>query len=433
MEIKNLTLNQEWSLSTRILFRFLFAYIFLYCFAFPFYFIPGAHAVIHPIGSLLQDLAIWVGSHVLGIDQSIPTQETGSGDTLIYWLIWITKFLLAILVTIIWSSIDYKRKSYPWLKKLLITYTRYYVALIILSYGLFKIVPVQFSEPSQSILLQTYGESSPMRLLWTFMGYSTTYQIFGGVAEAIGAVFLLFRRTTLLGALILVGVLTNVVLMNYCFDVPVKLASTHYLIFSIGLVAIYSRPLIQLFFLNQSTNPMEQSPLFEKRKLRLAAVIIKIALIGFAVYPQLTVAITYLQENETTTEPNSMTGVYDVYDYRNSNYADTLDSNYTEYWHRMVITNGYNSNILKVNKVSGEKLKYQIKIDTIDRKLTGHLAADSTQQLRLNYRTMPNGDLHWKGSLNADSLWLKTKEFETDSMMLMTRGFRWVSPVPYNR
>ena len=83
MEIKNLTLNQEWSLSTRILFRFLFAYIFLYCFAFPFYFIPGAHAVIHPIGSLLQDLAIWVGSHVLGIDQSIPTQETGSGDTLI--------------------------------------------------------------------------------------------------------------------------------------------------------------------------------------------------------------------------------------------------------------------------------------------------------------------------------------------------------------
>ena len=319
------------------------------------------------------------------------------------------------------------------MKKLLITYTRYYVALIILSYGLFKIVPVQFSEPSQSILLQTYGESSPMRLLWTFMGYSTTYQIFGGVAEAIGAVFLLFRRTTLLGALILVGVLTNVVLMNYCFDVPVKLASTHYLIFSIGLVAIYSRPLIQLYFLNQSTNPMEQSPLFEKRKLRLAAVIIKIALIGFAVYPQLTVAITYLQENETTTEPNSMTGVYDVYDYRNSNYADTLDSNYTEYWHRMVITNGYNSNILKVNKVSGEKLKYQIKIDTIDRKLTGHLAADSTQQLRLNYRTMPNGDLHWKGSLNADSLWLKTKEFETDSMMLMTRGFRWVSPVPYNR
>jgi hypothetical protein len=35
-------------------------------------------------------------------------------------------------------------------------------------------------------LLKPYGESSPMGLLWTFMGYSTGYNLFTGGAEALG-------------------------------------------------------------------------------------------------------------------------------------------------------------------------------------------------------------------------------------------------------
>ena len=80
-----------------------------------------------------------------------------------------------MFITIIWSLVDHKRPAYSWLKKLLITYTRYYLALIILSYVLFKIMPTQFDEPSARMLVQMYGESSPMGLLWSFMGYSTVY------------------------------------------------------------------------------------------------------------------------------------------------------------------------------------------------------------------------------------------------------------------
>lgn len=55
-----------------LLFRFLFAYILLYGFAFPFYYIPGAHTLIHPIGSALQDLALWYGKIAWGVD-AVPT------------------------------------------------------------------------------------------------------------------------------------------------------------------------------------------------------------------------------------------------------------------------------------------------------------------------------------------------------------------------
>ena len=47
--------------------------------------------------------------------------------------------------------------------------------------------------------------------------------------EVLGALLLLFRRTTALGAAVLAVVLVNVVMMNFCYDVPVKINGVHYL------------------------------------------------------------------------------------------------------------------------------------------------------------------------------------------------------------
>lgn len=423
---------EHWSFVQRIIFRFLFAYIFLYCFSFPFYYIPGAHVVIHPIGSMLQDLSIWLGNFILDSDNPISTEETGSGDTLLYWLLWITKLLLALLFTILWSVLDRRRLSYPWLKKLLITYTRYYLALILLSYGLFKVVPTQFSEPSIRMMLQMYGDSSPMGLLWNFMGYSTTYQIFGGLAEVLGAVLLLFRRTTLLGALVLVGVVTNVVMMNYCFDVPVKLASTHYLLFAIGLAVVYGRPLVQLFLRNRSTEPMDQSPLFEQKQWIWTAAAIKFVLVGFVFYSMLSAALSQQQAMESMEQSAVMAGAYDVESFTHQTESDSLTNNYRQYWRRMMI-DYFQPDVLVVEKVNGKKLKYQMSIDTLGRQMTGYLLSDSTKKIRLVYEPTQNDLLLWKGDWNKDSIWFTTKRFEIDSMLLKSRTFKWVSPYPFNR
>jgi len=66
-----------------------------------------------------------------------------------------------------------------------------------------------------------------MGLLWTFMAASKGYQIFTGAAEVLGGILLLWKRTTTLGALTVFGVMANVMALNFFYDVPVKLLSTH--------------------------------------------------------------------------------------------------------------------------------------------------------------------------------------------------------------
>ena len=61
-----------------------------------------------------------------------------------------------------------------------------------------------------------------------------------------------FRRTTTLGALIVAFVMTNVVMLNFCYDVPVKLFSLHILAFALFLVAPDAKRLVT-FFLSPRT------------------------------------------------------------------------------------------------------------------------------------------------------------------------------------
>src|SRR5258708_21145416 len=108
-------------------------------------------------------------------------------------------------------------------------------------YGWHKIMPVQFPPPGPDRLLVAYGDSSPMGLLWTFMGASKPYVMFSGLIEVAGGLLLLFRRTSLLGGLLSAAVLTNVVLMNFCYDVPVQLYSSRLLVMAVLYVAPLGR------------------------------------------------------------------------------------------------------------------------------------------------------------------------------------------------
>ena len=49
--------------------------------------------------------------------------------------------------------------------------------------------------------MRPYGDSSPMGLVWTFVGASVGYEIFSGLFEAISGYLLFWRRTALVGSL----------------------------------------------------------------------------------------------------------------------------------------------------------------------------------------------------------------------------------------
>ena len=425
-------LKNEWSIAEKVLFRFVFAYVFVYCFAFPIYFFPFGGNVIHPIGNQLQNFALWIGKNLFGILGEISTDETGSGDALIYWLLWISKLIIALTVTLIWSVFDWKRKSYSFLGRLLITYTRYFVGMIIFSYGLAKAIPTQFIEPSYTQLMRTYGESSPMNLLWTFMGYSTPYQIFGGIMEILAAVLLLFRRTVLLGALIMITVMTNVVAINFAFDVPVKLASSHYLLFSIGLALIFRKNILDMFILQKPSQPVVLKPLFQNKIAFIVSQVFKVLILGYFLYSTYSNSSGYQKIMAEQSSVSPIAGIYQVKTLLDS-LADSRGSNSKTAKIKRIIFDNLSPERVTITFEDESKLRYLAEFDKEAQKVKAVLPADNTNRFEFSYKYDEMGILFLKGTLNEDSLSLQLNRLETDSLLLVKRKFQWVSPVPFNR
>ena len=122
-----------------------------------------------------------------------------------------------------------------------------------------------------------------MGLLWTFMGASPAYTIFAGACEMVGGLLLIPRRTTLLGALVCMGVLGNVVMLNFCYDVPVKLFSSHLFLLALFLAAPDLRRLADLLVFNRRVEPADD-PLFAGERYHVTALVFRtLFLAGFAV------------------------------------------------------------------------------------------------------------------------------------------------------
>jgi hypothetical protein len=89
------------------------------------------------------------------------------------------------------------------------------VAFSMLLYGIGK--PLQFS--NSSISQKPISALTGMELMWAFYGYSKVYPIIIGVFEIVGALLLLFRKTRLIGGLVITSILFNVILQDIFFGV----------------------------------------------------------------------------------------------------------------------------------------------------------------------------------------------------------------------
>ncbi len=179
---------------------------------------------------LAQRTAAWC----FGIEGDL-VPPNGSGDTTQGYMTILDGFVLALLAATAWMLLGRRLPSRDATVDLLRSYLRYLLALAMLGYGLAK-VSVEFNQfpvVDGWRLDRTWGETSPMGVVWAFMGSSRPYTVFGGLAEVLGAVLLLWRHTAVIGAVVTAAVMTNVVLLNFCYDVPVKIYSTHLLLMSV--------------------------------------------------------------------------------------------------------------------------------------------------------------------------------------------------------
>jgi len=149
--------------------------------------------------------------------------------------------------------------------------------IMIFIYAYIKIAYKQF-EVNYSAMDTPLKDVSDLDLLWYFIGRSNVQSFLYGLAEFIPCILLLFRRTTFLGAVLLLPALFGVVLVNVFNDIEYHtlVFGIMFLLFDIGILLFYRKEIATLFI---SAKNKLQFP-FLGRKTRLLFSIAKIIFIG---------------------------------------------------------------------------------------------------------------------------------------------------------
>lgn len=227
---------------------------------------------------------IWLARRLFGMTGPMTAAAAGdNGDVGEEFARLILSIAIGVVAAVIWTTADRARPRAQWVEGALRVMLRYSIALGLISYAIAKILPQQFPPLAPFNYETRVGELTPMRLMWHFMQYSRPYNFFGGVMECVAIVFLCFRRTATLGALVTMAVMTNVALMNFAYDVPVKLYATMMVVSAAVLVLYDARRLLAVLVTNRDAPPAAQPTLFDGRLPMPARWGIKLLLIGSVV------------------------------------------------------------------------------------------------------------------------------------------------------
>ncbi|PQJ12837.1 hypothetical protein CJD36_003585 [Flavipsychrobacter stenotrophus] len=107
-------------------------------------------------------------------------------------------------------------------KALYLGVVRYLLAVAMISYAVPKILGVQCIVKPFYVWQLPLEQLSGSQLMWAFLGHSLWFQALLGLLELVPSILLFFRRTALLGAILLLPVSLNIFLINHALNVWVE-------------------------------------------------------------------------------------------------------------------------------------------------------------------------------------------------------------------
>ena len=413
----------HWSHLQKIIFRFCCCYLF-------FYTMSNQFLLSFAIEPMWQKIAPWFAENFLSLENEITVFTNGSGDTTYNYVCLLLYVLFSILMTIFWSVFDRSRNNYNYLLQWLTVLIRYYILYQMIIYGLAKVFYLQFQPPRFARLVQPYGDSSPMGILWTFMGQSKGYTIFAGLGELAGGLLLISRRTTTLGALVVLGVMANVMAMNYFYDVPVKILSSHLVLMSLFLLVLDGKRLLNLFLLNKNTEPKSFPPYFKNERLNKAKKIIKYLLVigglSYTVHETMESSKTY---GPAAPKPQ-LHGLYEVETFVRN--GDTIPPLMTDAnrWKRFIVDW---KNRAEIHSMTDQKQYYSFALDSTDTFFSVSSRRDSTMNDTLYFSEPDSAEFVLQGIFKGDTLNISFLKKKKEDFLLRNRHFRWINEYPFNR
>lgn len=189
-------------------------------------------------------------------------------------------------------------------KNIFYSILRYIAAFILMFYGWAKLNGAQFTI-LDSELDKPMREVSGFWLTWYYFGYSWFYGNVIGLTQVVGAIMLLFRKTTLIATCLLLAVVANIILIDFCYgiDLGALIVALFLGLCLISIASFHKDELIDLFWGKQND---VSSPERKRRSILFAKIITR----SFIII--LPVILTYFIANYNNRKPTPIDGRWKV-------------------------------------------------------------------------------------------------------------------------
>lgn len=405
---------KSWTQIEKIIFRLLFLCIgfLLLDYEIGMLFIDlGLYKTLGAMYNSLSQPLYWIDQHVFHIGYDPKLHESFPGDSHFGAVYYLTIISISALVVIAWSIIERHKKDYHRLNYWFRLYVRYVVALIVFSYGIQKVFPVQMGYPQVTDLLTPMGDEGRFSVAWNFIGASPGYETFTGICEVTGSLLLLFNRTYVFGSLFMCTVLTNVVALNFFYNIGVLIPSSLLLISVLYLLLPYTQKLFQFFFRGKTISISEKHYKFEQtwKKYLVFALVICI--------PLLSIVNSTYEANKLYREVQTDAKDQKLYDVTCFVTKDTLQPLLTDTlrWKRFVFLSKKNTAVYNMQDKANF---YDCDIDSLKKTCRLHDNDDSTKWDIMHYSYPEKNMLRFTGSWKGTDVNILMKEVPIDSMQL---------------
>jgi len=400
----------NWSTQRKVALRFFLIFFILYIFFNPNGVLPYWGVLYDYYIEPVHQMIVWIAAHILHLAKPVDTFTNGSGDTTYDYIILLFSVVLSAVGALIWSVTDRRTRNYNNLFYWLTVIVRYYVAITMVTYGFVKIIKLQFPGPTPDRLLQPIGNASPMGLAWTYMGYSTGFNYFTGIAEALCGILLFFRRTATLGAIMGVVVAGNIMAINYCFDVPVKLLSTMLVVMCIYILSKDVIRLINFFFLNKPAQPANLGRhQFKKKWKNITISTIKYVLVVYVLAITIYGDVSAMSEYGDKAKKPPLYGIFNVESFvRNNDTIPPLTTDTTR-WAKLTISYPGAARVIMMNDSSK---RYNFIIDTVKHTIVMNTYADTINKAYYTYSQPKKGVLLLNGKFKKDSINIRLNQYD---------------------
>jgi uncharacterized membrane protein YphA (DoxX/SURF4 family) len=122
---------------------------------------------------------------------------------------------------------------------------RWYLAFYMIDYGISKLTGNQFGVFNDAIANKPMNQVGKFYVAWYLFGMDRSFDVFTGLAQIAGGLLIVYNRTLLIGALVLLPILTQIFIIDLAYTtdqfgyvLPIRLGG---MVISDVLIMIYYR------------------------------------------------------------------------------------------------------------------------------------------------------------------------------------------------